>query len=192
MYTPEGSTNLVALQIVNALSRRLSPRILTHWPVWRWTYMHKNSKLAIVLFMLSWCLSQRGAIRGHAKTLVVVDVETYDFAHFDWGWWFLMVVFGVEDGEEAGQESCWVDGGGEDERSWSGGVKRDVVGRTLGLFQGSSQNTYTPCTPIPIWSRRDREIHSNRHPFNFWGNYNCELRGTSRDTYVLKLVLRCY
>ena len=29
------------------------------------------------------CLSQRGAVRGHAKTLIVVDVETYDFAHFD-------------------------------------------------------------------------------------------------------------
>jgi len=34
-----------------------------------------------------------------------------------------------------------MDGGREDERSWSGGVKRDVVDRTPGLFQGSSQNT---------------------------------------------------
>jgi len=57
--------------------------------------------------------------------------------------------------------------GEEDERLWSGGVKRDVVGRTPGLFQGSSQNTLAPCTPIPIWSHRGCEIHSNRHPFNF-------------------------
>ena len=98
-YTPEGSANLVALQIVSALSRRLSPRILTNWPVRRWTYMHKNSKLAIVLFMLSWCLSQtrgnqgtrentgccgRGNVRFRAFWLRVV-VSNSSF--WSWGWW---------------------------------------------------------------------------------------------------------